>query len=64
MFTEADSMPIIVPAKFNCRQEPRDERRADQLDHDVARDPTPRESLRSANAMLTAGFRCAPDTLP
>ena len=37
---------------------------ADQLHHDVAGDPSQGKSRRSAKAMLTAGFRWAPETLP
>jgi hypothetical protein len=38
------------------------QRRADELDDDVARDALPREV--PAKASDTAGFRCAPETAP
>ena len=45
-------------------QQQRGQHGTDQLGHDVGRYPLPRESPRNANATLTGGFRCAPETVP
>jgi hypothetical protein len=48
----------------HCMEEGCRERGADQLYNDVAGHPSPGKSPRRAKAMLTAGLRWAPETLP